>query len=145
MRARRIKREYDAGGNVLRRDLVFFGSYGRNSDGSAKFYNPDNKHDNFSDGKQGIADSLLFKLNILEGELWNNITYGWPIWDKNKSKYVFDIFLSSTILKHPEVLRIEEFNSWLEYNEEFNHNEYKAKILIVSNVGEIEFNISQQV
>lgn len=145
MRARRVKREYDAGGNILRRDLVFFGSYGLNGDGTAKFFNESDKHDNFSDGVEGVADSLLVKLNILEGELWYNVSYGWPLWDKYKSKYPFDVFLSSNILKHEDVIRIDNFESRLVYNEDLNYNEYKASVKVISRYGEVNLEIGQRV
>ena len=145
MRARRIKREYDAGGNVLRRDLVFFGSYGLNSDGTAKFFNEDDKHDSFSEGKEGVADALLFKLNILEGEIWRNVNYGWPLWDKHKSKFTLDAHLSSIILNQVGVMRIDKFYSKIVRNDEFKFSTYVANVLIVTEFGELEFNMEQNV
>lgn len=145
MRARRIKREYDAGGNVLSRDLVFFGSYGLNSDGTAKFYNPLNKHDNFSEKEQAVADSLLVKLNILEGELWYAVTFGWPLWENHKNTYVLDMYVTSTINNHPFVTRIENFTSKVERVSQNRFLTYFVSMDVVTQFGTINFSINRSI
>lgn len=145
MKARRIKREVDAGGNVLRRDLVFFGSYGKNIDGTAKFYNEEDKHDNFSDGSVGVADSLMARLNVLEGELWYKMDAGWPLWDKHKDSYTLDIYVSSTILQHPDVISIKNFVSQVKKSENNKSLIYFANLLIKTRYGDLTFDVKQAI
>lgn len=145
MKARRIKREYDSGGNILRRDLVFFGSYGVNADGTAKFYNENNKDDNFSEGAEAIADSLTVKLNILEGELWYKIDFGWPLWNKYKDKQMFDVYLSSVILRHASVNEIRNLSSKVVRLPSSENSYYSAEVLISSEFGEVSLNFMQQI
>lgn len=137
MKCRRLKIEYDAGGNVLRRDIVWFGSYGINQDGTAKFYNPNNKHDNYATGKQGVADSLTQRLNVLQGELWYAVNTGFPLWEKHKNTKVLDIYVTSTILKHPDVSEIIEFRSEITRKEGQNHHIYSAWVKIMTKYGEL--------
>lgn len=137
MKCRRLKTEYDAGGNVLRRNIVWFGSYGINQDGTAKFYNPNNKHDNYATGKQAVADSLTQRLNVLQGELWYAVNTGFPLWEKHKNTNVLDIYITSTILKHPDVSEIIEFSSEITRKDGQNYHIYSAWVKIMTKYGEL--------
>lgn len=137
MKCRRLKLEYDAAGNILRRDIVWFGSYGINQDGTAKFYNPNNKHDNYATGKQAVADSLTQRLNVLQGELWYAVNTGFPLWEKHKNTNVLDIYITSTILKHPDVSEIIEFSSEITRKEGQNYHIYSARVKIMTKYGEL--------
>lgn len=137
MKCRRLKLEYDAGGNILRRDIVWFGSYGINHDGTAKFYNANNKHDNYATEKQAVADSLTQRLNVLQGELWYAVNTGFPLWDKHKNTNVLDIYITSTILKHPDVSEVIEFSSEITQKEGKNYYIYSANVRIMTKYGEL--------
>ena len=105
MRCRRIITDTDK-----KKKVVWFGSYGKNEDGTAKFYD-NTKHNNFSDKQEGVADSLTQRLSVIKGELWYNISYGLPLFEKQKSKVAIDSFIGSTITTHPDVTSIESFKS----------------------------------
>ena len=123
MRCRRLK---DVNGH---KHIVWFGSYGINPDGTAKFFNANDKHDNFADEQQGVADSLTQHLSILQDELWYAIDYGLSLLDKRKSKLYFDAEAYEIIMQHPDVMEILEFNS------EKIDTQYKATIKIQSTFG----------
>ena len=135
MKCRRLKLEYDAGGNIVRRNVVWFGSYGINQDGTAKFYNLTNKHDNYATGKQAVADSLTQRLNVLQGELWYSVNEGFPLWENHKNTNVLDIYITSTILKHPDVSEVIEFSS--EITQGQNYHVYSAWVRIITKYGEL--------
>ena len=137
MKCRRLNLEYDAGGNVLRRDVVWFGSYGINQDGTAKFYNSTNKHDNYATGKQAVADSLTQRLNVLQGELWYSVNEGFPLWENHKNTNVLDIYITSTILKHHDVSEVIEFSSEITRKEGQNYHVYSARVNIMTKYGEL--------
>lgn len=101
MRCRRIKDN----------TIVFFGSYGKNVDGTAKFYNSKNKHDNYADNQESVVNSLQQRLSVIRGELWYNVQYGLPILDKVKSKTMMDSSVITIVSSHPDVVDITEFNS----------------------------------
>lgn len=126
MRARRI---------VDGKDMVFFGSYGKNSDGTAKFYNPDNKHDNYSELVESVKDSIQQKLQVLRGELEYTSGYGLPLTDKIRNKAEMDIEVSSIILSTHNVQMISELSSTL------SGSIYSANVLIATDFGEIEIEI----
>lgn len=121
----------------MRRDIVWFGSYGINHDGTAKFYNANNKHDNYATEKQAVADSLTQRLNVLQGELWYAVNTGFPLWDKHKNTNVLDIYITSTILKHPDVSEVIEFSSEITQKEGKNYYIYSANVRIMTKYGEL--------
>lgn len=69
------------------------------------------KSENFSNEQQAVADSLTQRLSILKNELWYRMSYGLPLFDKIKSKVFMDSEITSIIMNHPDVLRIESFES----------------------------------
>lgn len=112
MKCRRIKEEYSDVNR--RRTVVWFGSYGRNDDGTAKFFNRNDKHDNFSDKAEAVVDSLMQRLSVIQKELWYNVSYGLPLVAHNRSKLMFDSSTASIILSHPDVESILQFQSKIE-------------------------------
>ena len=127
MRCRRIKK-IDG-----RNEVVWFGSYGKNGD-NALFFNENDKHDNFSDQQQGVSDSLTQRLSVLREELWYDIDYGLPLFDKVR-KPAMDSFSCSTVLNHPDVISIDEFSS------QVINNKYSCSMTVVSVFGNVTLNI----
>lgn len=105
MRCRRVKRQ------TSENTIVWFGSYGLNSDGTAKFFNENDKHDNYGDKQEAVADSLTQRLSVIKNELWYNVYYGLPLIDKIKSKTELDAIVASIIFTHPDVIDIIKFES----------------------------------
>lgn len=105
MKCRRIK-TYN---NV--KNIVWFGSYGLNQDGTAKFYDETNIHDNYSTTQQAVVDSLTQRLSIIKNELWYNTSYGIPLIDKYRTKGTIDAYIVTIIYEHPDVVEITSFNS----------------------------------
>ena len=135
MKCRRIKKWIDEQG-VTHTNLVWFGSYGTKSNGQAKFYDDQNKHDNFSTNLEGVQDSLIQRLSVLKQELWYNIVYGMPLINNNvNSKMAVDSFIIDTVLNHPDVQSINQLESKVD-----KHN-YYANISIKTNFGELNLNI----
>lgn len=120
-----------------KRTVVWFGSYGKNDDGTAKFFNPDNKHDNFSDGKEAVVDSLTQRLSIIRNELWYNMSYGVALFfeDKLTTSLIVDASITSIILSHPDVDSILDFSSTVT-----NHH-YSCKAVILSKYGVFDVNV----
>jgi hypothetical protein len=141
MKCRRINYTKDESGIILRRDIVWFGSYGKNNDGTAKFYNPEDKHDNYGNEKEAVADGLTQRLNVLRGELWYAVNEGMPLWDNHKNTYILDTYITSTVLKHSEVKSIISFNSSL--SSQNDQLVYSATMIILSNYGELAFDVTK--
>lgn len=133
MRCRRLKTWADEFG-TQHRDLVWFGSYGLNTDGTAKFYSED-KHDNYASAQEGVADSLTQRLSVLKYELWYSVNYGLPLVDKLKSKVSLDSFVASTVSSHPDVTSIAEFTSSIK------NKKYACDMRIVTEYGVIVLSI----
>ncbi len=126
MNCRKVKRVN--GKNII----VWFGSYGVNKDGTAKFYNIDSRHDNISTGQNGVVDSLVQRLSVIEGELWYSVTEGLPLLDKIKSKVELDAAITEIIFGHPDVLEISKLESQIN-----DKKEYSALITIETNCGQV--------
>lgn len=112
MRVRRVMDERS--GTTRRRVIVWFGSYGTNTDGTAKFVNPNDKHDNFSSENTMVRDCLIQRLSVIQHELWYNYQYGMPLVDKDTAKVTIDNFVMKTIQEHQDVLEITSFTSNLD-------------------------------
>ena len=106
------------------RDIVWFGSYGLNDDGTAKKAYDENEYDsnargnrtstidiNYDEDLYAIVETLRQKLSVLKGELWNHVDFGIPLFDKSKSKGVIDSYIIRTILKTKGVREITSFSS----------------------------------
>lgn len=136
MRVRRLVTDNQTAKNERR--VVWFGSYGTTTkldangdvithpemqpDGSivqvptmfAKFYNPNDKHDNFSSENTMVRDCLIQRLSVIQHELWYNYLYGMPLVDEDIAKVTIDTFVMKTIQEHQDVLEITNFSSWLD-------------------------------
>lgn len=145
MRCRRLKVERDSNNVVTKRHIVWFGSYGKNVDGTAKFFNQSNKHDNYGDTQVGLADSLTQRLNVLQNELWYAVNEGFPLWGNHKTAVVFDTYITSVVLSHPDVKSVVEFSSELRKIDAQQATLYVASITILSKYGELTLSTSQQV
>lgn len=129
MICRRIARENG------QKTIVWFGSYGKNGDGTAMFFNPSNIHDNYGTENVAVADSLTQRLNVLKNELWYNINYGLPLLEKNISKLAIDMSVASIIEQHPDVLDILSFES------KVVGRQYFGEIVISTIYGELNLTI----
>lgn len=109
MRVRRVFDEND--GANRKRTIVWFGSYGVNADGTAKFVSKTNKHDNFASNNDEVKDSLIQRLSVIQHELWFNYQYGMPLVDSDTSKIMIDTFVMRTIQDHEDVIEITSFTS----------------------------------
>ena len=112
MRVRRVMDERS--GTTRRRAIVWFGSYGTNTDGTAKFVNSNDKHDNFSSENTMVRDCLIQRLSVIQHELWYNYQYGMPLVDDDTAKVTIDTFVMKTIQEHQDVLEITSFTSNLD-------------------------------
>lgn len=101
----------------------------------ANFYNVDDKHDNFSTNQQGVVDGLRQKLSVLKHELWYNISYGLPLFDKIKSKSAIDAHIINVINTHRNVNSIESFSSSI------TNRKYECKMKIVTDYGLLTFEL----
>lgn len=130
MICRKIKKWKE--GIIEYKDIVWFGSYGVDENGKAKFV--ENK-ENFSTNQQGVCDSLTQRLSILRNELWYDASYGLPLFDKIKSKIVLDSYIMTAIKEHPDVIEINNFNS------KVIDNKYSCEMNITSTFGDISLSI----
>lgn len=99
------------------RRVVWFGSYGTNTDGTARFFNSNDKHDNFASGNTWVKDSLIQRLSVIKHELWYNYQYGMPLVDDGTARVTIDAFVMETIQNHEDVLEITSFSSRIEGHE----------------------------
>lgn len=130
MRCRRLKTSENG-----RKNIVWFGSYGVNSDGTAKFYSENDKHDNYGTEKEAVIDSLTQRLSVIKGELWYNVSAGLPLLEKYRKKGIIDAYVVTVVLKHPDVNDIIEFNSTQ------NNTKYECKFICDTIYGELEVKI----
>lgn len=115
--------------------LVWFGSYGKNQDGTAMFYNPNDKHDNYGDEQQGLADDLVQRLSIIQNELWYAVEYGLPLFSNITKEAELDIEVLEIINSHENVQSVLEFDSWI------NKHSYHARMKVQSTFGIINVEI----
>lgn len=89
----------------------------------------------FADKQEGVATSLTQRLNIIEGELWYNVKEGLPLFNKNVTISSMDAWIIKTVMKHPDVVNIINFDSVLD-----NHT-YKAEMKVLSKYGELTLQV----
>ena len=128
MRTRRVMRFAD------QNRLVWFGSYGMDAEGNAMFVNQEDIHDNFSSGKEMVADSLTQYLSDIKGEIWYDINYGLPLID-NLTKLEMDAEVADIVMSHPNVESIEQFESAL------NGQHYECNMSIKTTFGVVEVSV----
>lgn len=115
-------------------NIVWFGSIGKNEDGTSKFIN--NKKSSYAEENEGIKSSLIQRLSVIRGELWYNVNKGIPLLEKQRSRGIIDSYIISTVLEHPDVISIIEFDSYIE-----NNHIYKCDFKCSTKHGEININI----
>lgn len=108
----------------------------KNVEYKAKFYNENNKHDNYSSEQQGVIDSLLQRLSVLKYELWYNYEYGIPLLDKVRNKGTIDSSVINVISEHPDVLTLVNYES-----EILEDGTYSAYFIVSTIYGNIEFGL----
>ena len=110
MKTRNIQIEKNANGTVRRHNVVWFGSYGKNIDGTAKFVKPDKS--SYVENDEATYASLLQRLHLIKGELWWNIDFGIPLTDKHRNKSVIDFTVTDIILTTKGVTNIKSYTSY---------------------------------
>lgn len=93
---------------MINGNIVWFGSIGKDEQGNAIFVE-DKK--SYVSNQDAIANSLTEKLNVLQNELWYNINYGIPLFNKYKSKAIIDAYITNEILSQKGVKNIITFTS----------------------------------
>ena len=74
---------------IVNNTYVFFKSCGKDENGNAIKYGEDGV--SFAKDEEGVAQSLTQRLSVIRGELWYNVLYGIPLFDKMKTKIEADI------------------------------------------------------
>lgn len=119
--------------------VVWFGVKNviQNEDGEnqAEFQDVDDKHANYADKSEGVANSLRQRLSVLKKELWYDYENGMPLPDKVRSKAIIDAYIIQTILKHPDVIDVEDFES-----RQDGHN-YTCYFVVNTIYGQIELGL----
>ena len=101
----------------------------------AVFQDENDKHANYADKSEGVANSLRQRLSVLKKELWYDYENGMPLPDKVKSKAIIDAYVIKTILSHPDVIGISGFES------EKDGHSYSCYAAINTAYGKIELGI----
>ena len=89
----------------------------------------------FSEQQQSVIDGLTQRLSIIKSELWYAVSYGIPLFEKNRSKVEFDSWVLKTINAHPDVNSILSFSSYV------NNKQYHCEVQILSTYGQIDINL----
>lgn len=139
MKCRKMKIWTDEQGKE-HRDIVWFGSYGVDDNGKALRANDDYStkfvaHDNYATEQEGVVNSLIQRLSVIQGELWWQMDYGIPLFSNVSSKAIMDSSIIDMTLEHEDVLEFIDFNSTLE-----NHN-YRCNFEVLTTYGNIIVNI----
>lgn len=114
-------------------NIVWFGSTGKNLDGTAQFY--DDKKNSFSNQQQAVADSLTQRLSVIKSELWYRVSYGLPLYEKTKSKPLMDSSVLEIVKSHQDVVNVLSFSS------QIVNKTYTCKLEIQSIYGNISLSI----
>ena len=94
---------------IVNNTYVFFNSCGKDENGNSIKYSEDGV--SFAKDEEGVAQSLTQRLSIIRSELWYNVLYGIPLFDKMKTKIEADIAVATMIEMHPDVKNIDDFTS----------------------------------
>lgn len=87
---------------------------------------------NFVEKQEGVASSLNQLLSVIKSEIWYNISYGLPLYDKISTKFQIDAVILSIVNGHPEVITVDEFNSYL------SGNSYHCDLTVESIYGQLK-------
>lgn len=86
-------------------------------DGNVVWFNKVNKEtkldSSFSEAQQSVVDSLTQRLSVIKTELWYDISYGLPLFDKVKNKIAMDGAVASIVTSHPDVISMSSFESMI--------------------------------
>lgn len=85
----------------------------------------------YANKQEGVASSLIQRLSIIQGDLWEDKDYGLPLFSKVKDKFIFDSIIINTILKHPDVRGIISYESNIDVKST-NHGLYMFTAVIES-------------
>lgn len=66
---------------------------------------------NYVTEQEGVAKSLIQRFAVIKNELWYDINYGLPLFDKVRNKAIFDSVIIDIINSHEEVINIVEYTS----------------------------------
>lgn len=67
--------------------------------------------DNYAEDVDALVESLRQRLSVIKGELWYQINYGIPLFEKYKNKSFMDAAILGIINGHPAVASIISFQS----------------------------------
>ena len=134
MKSRKIIYNPETGKN----NLVFFGSYGKTSDGNGLYELDD--HSSYDSDQAAIASNLIYRLSILKGEIWYLKNYGLPLLNKIKDKDVMDSIIINIILEHPAISFIVSYKSSIDNAGNYNYSfvavsKYNKEITISNSIG----------
>lgn len=115
--------------NLVDGNVVWFGSAGKNDNGTSK------KNDSFVSEQQSVISSLTQRLSVIRSELWYNVSYGLPLFDKVKNKIAIDATIAQIVESHPDVLSVSSFDSKIE------GKSYHCKFQAETKYGSIELSI----
>lgn len=94
------------------------------------YYGTSVKRDTYvQDSSEMVSKSLTQRLSAIRGELWYDINYGLPLFDKIRDKAILDMEIMEIINNHPAVVSIEEYKSEVDKRE----YSFKAKIISIYN------------
>lgn len=96
------------------------------------FQNDNDKHDNYAEGSEAVANSLRQRLSVIKHELWYDYERGLPLIDKVRNKATIDAYVVEKVLEHPDVIDIEGFASKQE------RNAYSCYLVVNTKYGQIE-------
>lgn len=88
--------------------------------------------ESFVDKQTGTVSSLNQLLSVIKGELWYNVSYGLPLYDKISTKYQMDSNIINIINNHNEVKAIKSFNSSI------SGHSYNCEVVVDSIYGELK-------
>lgn len=105
-------------------------------DGNVVWFNKVNKETkldgSFSEAQQSVVDSLTQRLSVIKTELWYDISYGLPLFDKVKNKIAMDGAVASIVTSHPDVISMSSFESTIV------NKKYSCKFQAVTKYGNVQ-------
>ena len=117
-------------------ELVFFNSKGKSADGTAikvAENHGGSAPSSYADGIEGVNQSLIQRLSLIQGELPHFMNAGFPLFNKIAEKSAMDAYLIDVLTHYRDIINIEQINSEVE-----NHV-YSANIKIRTIYGDLNF------
>ena len=100
MKCRNLVRNSDGTYNI-----VWFGSYGKDEN------NKKLSAENYVSQSEAVQMSLIQRLAVIKNELWYNINYGLPLFDKIRNKAIMDAAIIKIINEHEAVRTLINYTS----------------------------------